>query len=215
MNELRPYEVRTRAGYDAVAETYAQQFAEELTHKPLDRGLLAALVEQAPAGPAADLGCGSGHVGAHLRGLGRSTIALDLSPQMGIAARRRTPDLPFTAGSLLALPLRDASVAAIICLYAIIHLEPADLPTAMREMRRVMLPGALALLSFHVGEQVRHVEEWWGQHVDLDFRSLTMATVAEAVTGAGLTVSARIERAPYAEEGATLRGYLVATRPDD
>lgn len=214
VSRRRSYEGRTRAGYDAVAETYAAQFADELAGKPLDRALLAALAEQAPPGPAADLGCGPGQAAVHLRGHGRPVVAMDLAPGMGLAARRRAPGLPFAAGSLLALPLQDASVAAITCLYAVIHLEPGDLPTALGEMRRVLLPGGLVLLSFHVGEEVRHVDEWFGADVDLDFRFLRPAVVTSALEGANLDVRAVVERAAYAEEVQTRRCYLLAGRPE-
>ena len=36
----------TGASYDAVAAAYADQFSDELRHKPLDRALLAAFAEQ-------------------------------------------------------------------------------------------------------------------------------------------------------------------------
>jgi hypothetical protein len=45
----------TRASYDAVAETYATLFGDELAGKPLDRALLAALAETV-TGPVAERG---------------------------------------------------------------------------------------------------------------------------------------------------------------
>ena len=46
-----------RRSYDALAERYSARLGDELAHKPLDRSLLAALIEQAPPGfPVADLG---------------------------------------------------------------------------------------------------------------------------------------------------------------
>jgi hypothetical protein len=50
-----------RRSYDAVAEEYAARLFGEIAEKPLDRALLAALLEQAaPDAPIADLGCGPG-----------------------------------------------------------------------------------------------------------------------------------------------------------
>ena len=78
-----------RAGpsYDLVAERYAAEIAGELTHKPLDRGLLDAVAELAGGGPVADVGCGPGHVAAYLAGRGARTVGLDLSPGMCAVAR--------------------------------------------------------------------------------------------------------------------------------
>jgi trans-aconitate methyltransferase len=53
---------RVRAGYDTVAASYDEQFADELDRKPLDRGLLDAFCEMAPPGAIADIGCGTGHI---------------------------------------------------------------------------------------------------------------------------------------------------------
>jgi SAM-dependent methyltransferase len=69
-----------RRSYDAVAEEYANEFRDELAGKPLDRALLASLVERAGDGAAvADLGCGPGHVAAWLSGLGVAAVGIDLS----------------------------------------------------------------------------------------------------------------------------------------
>ena len=49
-------EPAVRAAYDAVARAYADQFAGELIHKPLDRALLAALCDLTGEGVLADVG---------------------------------------------------------------------------------------------------------------------------------------------------------------
>ena len=68
---------------------YAAEIAGELTHKPLDRGLLDAVAELAGGGPVADVGCGPGHVAAYLAGRGARTVGLDLSPGMCAVATGR------------------------------------------------------------------------------------------------------------------------------
>jgi SAM-dependent methyltransferase len=73
---------KTRASFDAVAADYAARFADELAGRPLDRALLAAFAECVPAGPVADVGCGPGHVTAHLASLGLEVCGIDLSPGM-------------------------------------------------------------------------------------------------------------------------------------
>ena len=51
---------RVGAGYDAVATAYHAQFADELDHKPLERGLLDAFCGLSPKAMIADIGCGPG-----------------------------------------------------------------------------------------------------------------------------------------------------------
>ena len=84
---------RVRQSYDAVAREYGRNFGDELTHKPLDRALLTALIEQTDEDAhIADLGCGPGHVAAWLAERGVPTVGIDLSPGMIEIAReqRRT-----------------------------------------------------------------------------------------------------------------------------
>lgn len=203
-----------RRSYDAVAENYAANFAAELAGKPLDRALLASLVEEAgPAAKIADLGCGPGHVTGWLAGHGAAAVGIDLSPGMVAAGRREHPEAEFRQGDFLALPAADGEFGAVIAFYSLIHLEPGELGPALGEIRRVLAPGGLALVSFHVGSQVVHRDEWLGQQVDVDFRFLEMADVTAALEAAGLALRMRLERASYPGEVATTRGYLLARRP--
>lgn len=203
-----------RRSYDAVAEKYAAGFRDELAGKPLDRALLACLIEQAgPGAPIADLGCGPGHVAAWLTGHGAAgAVGIDLSAAMVALGRGDFPGVEFREGDLLDLPAADGEFGAVVAFYSIIHLEPAELPRAFEEIQRVLRPPGLALVSFHVGSEVRHLDEWWGVDVDVDFRFLEVADVAEAMQRAGLAVEARIERVSYPGEVETARAYLLARR---
>ncbi|WP_129842714.1 class I SAM-dependent methyltransferase [Streptomyces sp. RFCAC02] len=202
-----------RRAYDTVAEEYAARLHDELDGKPLDRALLATVLELAgPAGTVADLGCGPGHVAAWLAGRGARTVGVDLSSRMTTVGRARYPGVEFRQGDLLALPADDRSFDAAVALYSIIHLAPAELPRAFAEVRRVLRPGGTFLVSFHVGDEVRHLDSWWGRAVDLDFRFLDPADVARLLGDAGFTVRARTDRAPEPHEAPTHRAYLLARR---
>jgi SAM-dependent methyltransferase len=200
-----------RHSYDAVAEKYAAGFRDELAAKPLDRALLACLMEQAPAGAQiADVGCGPGHVAGWLAEHGVAAVGIDLSAAMVTIGRRDYPRAEFRQGDLLDLPAADGEFGAVVALYCVIHLAPGELARAFTEIRRVLRPSGSALVSFHIGSEVRHLDEWWGIEVDVDFRFLELADVAEALQQAGLGVQARIERTSYPGEVETRRGYLLA-----
>lgn len=198
-----------RAAYDAVAADYLTNLGDELAGKPLDRALLAALIEQVPAGSAvADLGCGPGHVAAWLAAQGRRVVGIDLSPAMVELGRSTSPDVEFRCGDLLALPAGDGEFGAAVALYSIIHLRGDELPVAFAEMRRVLRTGAPLLVSFHIGDEIRHRDEWWGRAVDLDFRFLEVAPVVGALEAAGFALEARLERVHHPREVETRRAYL-------
>jgi SAM-dependent methyltransferase len=203
----------TGRSYDAVAEEYAAGFGDELAGKPLDRALLACLAEQAEGGaPIADLGCGPGHVAAWLAGRSVTAVGIDLSPGMIAAGRREYPAVEFREGDLLELPAADGEFAAAVAFYSIIHLEPGELRWAFDEIRRVLRPGALFLVAFHIGSEVRHLAEWWGHAVDVDFRFFQPPDIAEAMERAGFRVEMRLERVSYPGEVETRRAYLLARR---
>jgi len=201
-----------RESYDSAAEAYAEHLATELTQKPLDRHLLNRFAEGTRGrGLVADVGCGPGHVTQYLQEQGVAMIGIDLSPEMIAVARRLNPGLSFQVGDMRRLDLPDAALAGVVAFYSIVHFEPAELTAVMLELRRTLAPGGLALVSFHIGDQVVHVEDLFGARVSLDFRFHAPRDVAEALRSAHLDVIEHVEREPY--EGAeypSRRCYLLA-----
>jgi SAM-dependent methyltransferase len=203
-----------RAAYDTVAAEYAEQFSNELDHKPLDRKLLRRLAAGVDGGPIYDLGCGPGQTTAFLHGCGARVCGMDLSPELLREARRRHPAIDFAAGDMLALPLASASAAGIAAFYAIVHFSPAQLEQAFAEFHRVLVPGGRLLLAFHAGEETIHVEAFLGKVVALDFVFFPPAVVAAALTRTGFGAVEVIERDPYpGVEHPSRRAYLFAARP--
>ena len=140
-----------RDSYDAAAAAYAEHLSDELDHKPLDRHLLNRFAEEtAGRGPVADLGCGPGHVAAYLAARGVDVIGIDLSPGMIAEASSRHPGIDFRTGDMRRLDLADASLAGAVAFYSIVHFDAAQLPPVFAELRRVLAPGGLALVAFHV-----------------------------------------------------------------
>jgi SAM-dependent methyltransferase len=202
------------ASYDRVAADYTAQIAGELAGKPLDRALLLAFAEQAGAlGPICDLGCGPGHVAAFLAAGAANVEGVDLSAGMIEQARRRYPSIAFRQGDMRSLDVPDGAFGGICAFYSMIHLQPSELAPAFGEWRRALCPGGLVLVAFHIGDTVVHLEEWWEQPVDLDFRFLQPEVVAAALQEAQFTVEALLRRAPYpGVEHPSERGYLLARK---
>ena len=98
--------------------------------------------------------------------------------------------------------------------YAIVHFSPDQLRTAFGEMHRVMRPGAPLLLSFHVGEQVVHVDEMFGQRASVDFVFHQVEDVEAALHSAGFGEVETIVREPYPDvEHPSVRAYVFARKP--
>ncbi|MFJ5778663.1 class I SAM-dependent methyltransferase [Streptomyces sp. NPDC093094] len=208
----------TSLSYDTVAERYATEIAGELDGKPLDRALLDTLTELADGGPVLDIGCGPGHATAHLARKGARAAGLDLSPAMCAVARRAT-GLPFASADMTALPVRSGSLSALLCWYALIHLDAPQRGAAYAEFARVLRPGGHALLAFHTSDadtapgSSRRLTDWWDHPVDLTFHFLDPSAETRALTAAGLTLAARLDRTPDPDtEHPSLRTYLLLRR---
>ncbi len=199
--------------YDTVASEYASRLRHELDGKPFDRDLLSRFVGGV-SGPVCDLGCGPGHVTSFIAGQGGDVFGLDLSPAMVVLARAEHPSLSFEVGDMTALDVLDGAWGAVIAMYSVVNLPPGALPGVFAELARAVRPGGRLLVSFHVGDEVLHLDDWWDHVVDIDFFFHGVEAVTSALAGAGWRVDEVLERGPYAPEveSQTQRAYVVATR---
>ena len=103
--------------------------------------LLTSAVGAAPGQVILELGCGTGEYTERLAASGASLVALDLVPDLiGVAAARALPaTVRFVLGDAEALPFPDATFDAVVGNAVLHHLR---LPPALREIRRVLRPGA-------------------------------------------------------------------------
>lgn len=186
----------TKTAYDAVAPLYAELFSDVLDSLPLERALLAAfaeLVQAHGAGPVADLGCGPGHLTAHLNALGLSAFGIDLSSEMIALARRAHPDLRFDEGSMTALDLADGVLGGVLAFYSVIHTPPRDLPGVVAEFLRVLAPGGHLMLGFFAGDDPQPQE--FDHKVTPAYR-WSPDSLSDLLCGSGLVEVGRMRREP-------------------
>ena len=147
---------------------------------------------------------------AYLAGRGVRVVGVDLSPGM---LRQAPAEVPVAAGDLRALPLADGALAAAVAFYSLIHLPPGSELAALAEVRRVLRPGGTLLAAVHVGDEVRHLDEWWGEPVSVDFRFFRVAELTGWLAAAGFAVRSVEERDAYpGVEVETRRAYVTAGR---
>ncbi|GAA2333381.1 class I SAM-dependent methyltransferase [Streptomyces cuspidosporus] len=185
----------TRTSYDTVAVDYARLVRPAFEADLFGRAMLGVFAERvrgAGGGPVADVGCGPGHVTAHLRSLGLDAFGVELSPGMVEVARRDHPGLRFHTGTMTALESADGELGGVVAWYSIIHIPPAVLPAVFREFHRVLAPGGHLLLGFHVGDERRRKEKGYGHRMALDVYLLPPDRVAGLAARVGLTVCATL-----------------------
>jgi len=205
----------TQTSYDVVAPEYAERFKNEMDDKPFDRNCLDRLArEVGDLGPICDLGCGPGQIARYLHRQGVKTLGVDLSPNMIAEAQRLNPEIHFHQGNMLSLPDADNSWGGIAAFYCIIHIPREQIVGALREMKRVLKPSGMLLITFHVGNQVEHRDEFFEKTVNLDFAFYQPNEMEDWLIEAGLELEETLVREPNPEvEVATQRAYLFAKKP--
>ena len=206
--------LHTQSSYDQVAPEYAKKFKDEMDNKPFDRACLDRVArEVGNLGPVCDLGCGPGQIARYLHRQGVDTLGVDLSHRMVAEAQRLNPDIHFHQGDMLSLPDADNSWGGIAAFYCIIHIPREHIVDALREMKRVLKPGGMLLIAFHIGTEIKHLDEWWEKPVNLDFAFYQPEEMETWLKAAGFELEETLVREPNPEvEVVTRRAYLFARK---
>ena len=202
--------------YDTVAKEYAEAFYNEHEKKPKDREMLLRFSEEiGNRRPVWDFCCGPGQTTQYLKNLGIEISGLDLSEKILEQARAIYPGIDFQKGNILDLEFENDSIAGVVAFYAIVHFTREQVNTAFREVFRVLKPGGIFLLTYHIGGETIHVNEFLGRKIDIDFMFFTTDFISTCLKKTGFVKLEIIERDPYAEmEYQSRRAYVFAKKPE-
>ncbi len=105
------------------------------------------------ASPFLDAGAGTGRFASPLAAEGLQVVGIDVSPGMLAQARAADARLGLLRADLRAVPLRTASMGGALVVH-ILHLI-ADWHGVVRELRRVLRPGAALYMGLEEGKHFR------------------------------------------------------------
>ena len=201
--------------YDSIAKEYAETFFGEHEKKPKDQEILHRFSQEIKdRRPVWDFGCGPGQTTEYLKNLGIEISGLDLSERILEQARTIHPKIHFRKGNILELEFENDSIAGVVAFYAIVHFTEAQVGMAFREIFRVLQPGGLFLLTYHIGEETIHINEFLGKKVDIDFMFFTPVFIRNCLKDGGFKNIKMIEREPYpGVEYESRRAYVFAIKP--
>lgn len=189
--------------------------------------LAAAAARVAAAKPrlALDVGCGAGHLSFALSPHVEQIIAFDPSESMlatvrGAALERGLGNVTTTLGHAEQLPWPVAHFDLVCSRYSAHHWR--DVPGALREMRRVLVPGGALLMLDFLGEENALVDTWM-QAIELlrdpsHVRDRSIAEWSALLAQAGFQLLAqesfplRIQFGPWVERMRTPPVFVSAIR---
>ncbi len=215
-SELPSRDECVRDAYTAVVAPYSDRQAGELDSLPLERWLLDRTSARADGMPAIEVGCGPGHVTAHLAAAGVDATGLDLTPAMIHEARRRYPDGRYVVGDLrdLTPPRNAAGWGAILAWYSLVHLTPEETPAVLQRLAGALAPGGWLVYAGHAGTDPIHADNLFGHPVSLQFHLQEPAEVAAQFGEAGLADVEWYRRGALVERRErTERAFVLGRRP--
>jgi len=154
--------------------------------RELVRGLLARHLGPAPQ-RLLDVGCGTGHLAGELLAAGHRVTAVDRLPEALAAARADTRDVGLLRADAGRLPLRSGAFDAVTMLDVLEHVDDA---AALVELRRVLRPGGVLVLTVPAAP-------WLWSHRDRaagHLRRYTRKSLAAALAAGGFEP---LELGPY------------------
>jgi ubiquinone/menaquinone biosynthesis C-methylase UbiE len=213
-----------RVDYDRIAESYDKRYDRNRYGEVRD-ALIRFVGE---ASRIVEVGCGTGHWLAELRGGSRMVVGIDPSSAMLAAAAHNASDGLLIRGTASALPIDGESAERLFCINAFHHFP--DKRAFVAEARRVLRKqGAIMIVGLdpHTG-----IDQWWvydyfpsSLPIDLARYSST-ATIRDMLADAGFaaieTSLAQHFPAAIPFDKALERGYLdrestsqLVVLPDD
>lgn len=201
--------------YDTLAKDYAETFSGEHEKKPKDQKILLRFSKEiGKRKPVWDLCCGPGQTTKYLKNLGVEISGLDLSKKILEQAQSIHPEIHFQKGNILGLEFENDSIAGVVAFYAIVHFTEEQVRIAFREIYRVLQPGGILLLTYHIGNETLHIEEFLGKKTDIDLMLFTTEFISGCLEHSGFEEIEIMEREAYpGVEYESRRAYVFARKP--
>lgn len=201
----------TRAGYDKIAPAYAECCFQDPHEKTPDHYVLDVVLEHT-TGTLCDMGCGPGHLLRYLYDSGvRALVGVDLSAGMLAQARGRNPEVELVQASMHDLPVQDGAWGTIVAFYSLIHVRRRDVLGVLREFERVLAPGGLLLVAFHLGLRTIRAKQWGAIPVKLTYTYFRLTEMERSLRMVGFEVQGAVSAKDH--QGRPTQGYVFARKP--
>ena len=205
----------TDFSYDSIAAQYASKVDSAPYNAYYERPAMLEMLPRVEGCRILDAGCGAGWYAEQLLGRGATVDGIDSSREMVAFARERLSRLP-TATGLRAnvqvgslterLPFDDSTFDGAIS-PLVLHYLP-DWRPALKEIRRVLAPGAWLLLSTHHPAadaalfetnhyfEIEHVTDHWDWVGQVEFFRRSLTEIFASLRDADFSIDRVVEPVP-------------------
>jgi SAM-dependent methyltransferase len=193
-----------RAGYDAIADRYAEWAASFET--PVG-DWLARFCERVPAGAdVLELGCGGDNPSTRALAKRYAYVGVDLSPVQLERARRACPGGRFVLGDVVDVDLGDAAFDGVVSFFMLGHVPRAEQRHVLGRAAAWLRPGGWLLATLGTADADDEVEaDWLG--APMFFASFDETTNRRLLEEAGFVLrDARV--VPFEEPGHGLVRFM-------
>ena len=195
-----------RDGYDRLGERYRDADGIE----PVRRWFLDETLRRIPNGAdVLELGCGTG-IDALELAAGRRYTGVDISARMLASASRRVTDGRFIRSDVTAMDAPEASFDAVVALYVLGHVPPAEHAPLFRSVHRWLRRGGVFCASFPVGDDDGVEDDWLG--VPMYFGGIGRVATENGLRRAGFTIELGEERSGDDPAGGTETFFWAIAR---
>lgn len=160
-----------------------------------------------PKGRVLDIGCASGRDAKLLVEQGYEVVGIDLSTELLKMARENVPSVQFLEADMLELPFEDNSFDGIWSAAVVHHLKVSDMPTAIKEMYRVLKPGGVVFIGTKSGEGEKYIKEEEFDGAERFFTYIDAETLENMCSDAGFVIKEMISKTSAEVFGDAIKDY--------
>ena len=200
------------AGYDAVADRYAEWSQNEVTGSPAVAYLQKLLSMLSGDAAVLELGCGNGEPAARLLAPGRQYTGVDISAEQLRRAQELVPSGSFVKADYTTLDFPPSSVDAVVALYTFGHVPLDELPGLLSRIASWLRPGGHLLATAGSRAHPDGVYDWLG--VPMFFSGFDVDTNLRLLSEAGLELlEHEVVCQDEGDEGKPCFLWLLARKP--
>ena len=176
------------SGYDLVSMAYRadQDSTADARYRDWLRPILLRIESEAPV---LDLGCGCGVPASRILAERFAVTGVDISPHQIKRAKTLVPNARLFVGDMASVSFPPESFAAVVSLYAIIHLPLAEQPALIQSIFRWLRKDGLAVVIVGSRAWTGTEEDWLGvSGATMYWSHADAATYRQWFSGAGFAV---------------------------